>query len=345
MKVVITGFDSRAASPATANNYMSMGALLSRTFQLRGHKVHQHGCWSFDGTCKDILDDADLILMGLSSPLALSSYYANGALSVLYTHWLRKGKMRMFVDDPDITKWKHGAVSTFRRWRENHDDALMGNPAFLSRKHREGGVEKRTQLYLATEMMAMMNDLPALGETPIFVPKNNWMTGAETPMHYVGIDFGEIAADWLTREHPHDHPARSDTRARAWYVEKNRADAWAKKVSLRYPVEIGTKKAASDRMSSYRHFYGVLESPQSAQVGGWWTPTAALAGHSGTPYFTDLGTSVHYDHVRSSPLYEIPSNVESMDTHEYARHARDQVAFLRSYADSPEDIIERIMNR
>ena len=141
MHVVVTGFDARAARPGPGHARHSLAFLITEILEHCGHKVTQTTDWLDELETAAIYEGADRILVGLASPLALTSTYAYSAMRVMNEYW-EDPRLRLFVDDPDTGKIVHGATSALRR--EAKSDPLFANRSFHSRPFFGEARESRT---------------------------------------------------------------------------------------------------------------------------------------------------------------------------------------------------------
>jgi hypothetical protein len=338
MHVVVTGFDARSARPGPGHTRHSLGFLITEVLEHFGHRVTQTTGWLDELETAAIYDSADRILVGLASPLALTSTYAYPAMRVLNEYW-EDPRLRLFADDPDTGKIVHGATSALRR--EEKVDPLFANLTFRARPSFEEARESRSEIYEACERLGWPGDWPTT-YAPVQTRWANARTTqiGKTPYYARGLDPTNVLLDLLP-------PARTigqDSRSTAWLMEPLNFSKWASKTVTHGAKLTVNVKPSIQRLYAYPNATGVLESPPLANgVSGWWTPAATIAAATGTFYSTSLDPQHNPDLVSSAYYTTLPTQFEEMSPEDRATVVLRQINELTASAPSTENFVKEIL--
>ena len=323
MHVVVTGFDARAARPTPGHARHSLGYLITAILEHWGHKVTQTTSWLGDWQTAADVDSADRILVGLGSPLALTSTYTYPAMYIMNEYW-EDSRLRLFLDDPDTNKIVHGASSAIKRARET--DPLFTNKAFRSRAwFDEASEDRHDEMYTACEKLLWPGDWPKT-YAPVQSRWSSMRTTqiAGTPYYAHGLDPTNVLWEMLppARRSPQAH--RSST----WLVEPLRAPKWASKTATHGAKMAVNVKPSLQRLYTYPNAVGVLESPALISgVPGWWTPAATIAAATGTFFHTPIDPETDPSLTRS-PYYTLPTKFETFPLADREEVVQRQIAEL-----------------
>jgi hypothetical protein len=340
MHVVVTGFDARATRPGPGHTRHSLAFLITQILEQHGHRVTQTTGWLDELEIAAIYDSADVILVGLASPLGLASTYAYPAMLVLNEYW-EDPRLRLFCDDPDTGKVVHGATSSVKRFATQNP--LFSNRTFRNRKFFEEAAEDRsTEMYAACERLCWPGDWPLT----YFPVQTRWASPRTTQIgksvYYArGLDPTNVLLDLL----PPVQTVSQAHRSGAWLMEPLNDAKWARKV-----VTLGAKlpvsaKPSLQRLYAYPHATGVLESPAlSTGVPGWWTPAATIAVATGTFFHTDIDPRTDPDLVRSPYYTPLPTLFESLAADAREPIVRAQANELVQSAPTTDQFVKEIVS-
>jgi len=339
MHVVVTGFDARAARPGPGHARHSLGFLITQILEHFGHRVTQTTDWLDELETTAIYESADRILVGLASPLALTSTYAYPAMLVLSEYW-EDSRLRLFVDDPDTGKIVHGAVSSVKRFASQ--DPLFTNRAFLNRRFFEEARDDRsTEMYAACERLSWPGDWP----TTYFPTQRRWQSPrtnqiGKSGYYASGLDPTNVLLDLL----PPARPVAQNKRSSAWLVEPLNAKKWASKTITHGAKLTVTVKPSIQRLYSYPNAAGVLESPPLGNgVPGWWTPAATIAVATRTYYHTSIDPQADPNLVSSAYYAPLPTLFEELSFDDRARVVEDQTIELIKNAPTTDQFVREIL--
>lgn len=311
MKAVITGFDSRSCRTAAGENRLSFGYLIGELLVDQGFSVHQHQCWPEDPECKEHLRTADLIFVGISSPLALTSHYAMSAMAIM-SEFEGDARLRFFVDDPNIAKIRYGSASAVRRWEDEGKDPLFGNSLFYRRPHYEDAKPRKEVFYDVCRQMADWSKA-----APTFAPVSqtfgDYGLSAQNlgiiPLDVTSIAHSKVDGYFDTRPRSKSLPRK----LQSWYVEPwvVGGSKWAEGVqTARDKVSVQTN-GWKDKIENIVAHYGVLESPKSRDIAGWWSPAPVLAA-VGRQFYATSTSEARLIGSPDSAYYTLPYVYEEL---------------------------------
>lgn len=345
MKAVITGFDSRACREATGKKHLSFGYLIGELLVSQGFSVHQHECWPEDPSCREHLRTADLIFVGISSPLALTSHYALNAMAVLYKH-ADDERLRLFVDDPNVAKIGHGSASAARRWfDENKDPLFTDNRAFQRRPRYDEAEKAKQQFYEVCQLMMSWKDI-----APTFAPVSHTFGDYGLSAQQAGVVPLDVTSAALSQvDNYFDIRPKSRAMPRktsSWYVDPwvVGGSKWAEGVTttrdkVSYPVS-GWKT----KLETVVTHYGVLESPKSRDIAGWWSVVPVLSAVGRQFYATSLSEVRAFNHPESG-YYVLPYVYETLGVVDQQEVINSQIEELFNTSPSSQIVSDVLLSK
>lgn len=293
MRILITGFAPRDASPKPGRRKMSMGWMLSELLQAQGHHVVHGGWWHDSPEC-------DIALIGINSPIAPGSSYTYGGLAAL-GHYAALDRAVLFIDDPDLHKIKNGFTT------------LHGNPRNLTNQFwvsRPNYRDVQRSASLQAEMQAAVSR----------VVDPSWSPTVLVPLHADGsrADVVSYLGAWKWRVVPVDFTSlmldtsaenRAASPTRNFFIQEGpENDPWCWLVHTTAPIIPKKYQSQDDRRDDYRQATGVIEVPPSTRIRGWWTPVKGTAAAMGRFYATRWQDF----HDPPNPYRVLPSTFEDM---------------------------------
>jgi hypothetical protein len=329
-QIFITGYSPRQCSSASAG---SIGALIGAALTLCGHEVTH-------GPPYEYSDRFDVVLMGMSSPLAPTARYAITALSLMSALVDQSARVAVYIDDPDVSRLAASHRRIMRYPMDLHSGVVLNNRSPADRAMASEEASMEAALYGAY----LISSPPCSWRS--ILPRHRWFheaaTGATLPegvcewssvdlspllLHEAAlIDMGIEAAE-------RGHKARN--RADYWIREyrttsRSKKNRWIESVcsnicsptvdavDIRDDVVLGFCQALTA--------LGTLEQPRSATVSGWWTPWPALTIAAGGFYATDSRASK----LLGGPFNILPSYFESLPADERTAVVASQRSALRA---------------
>ena len=128
MNILITGFTPRSANPKFRRR-IGIAQLLEAGYRAAGHKV-QCGSWFPGDLDEPFPDDYDLVIVGLSSPLAPSASYTYPAMLTLERLW-GQDRLVLFPEDPATWKIKNGTLSALRDHSRLYSNYLSSRAHYM----------------------------------------------------------------------------------------------------------------------------------------------------------------------------------------------------------------------
>lgn len=123
MKIFITGHTPRSANPGFRRR-VGIAQLLVAGYRTTGHDVTV-GHWLPSDPSEPFPPEYDLVLVGLSSPLAPGAAYTFPAMATLHALW-GQDRLVVFPEDPAVWKIKNGNLSALREPKRLYSPYLNG---------------------------------------------------------------------------------------------------------------------------------------------------------------------------------------------------------------------------
>ena len=307
MKILITGYTPRSSNPDYRRR-IGTAQLLRAVLVAAGHDA-QVGSWFPEVPDAPFPDDYDLVIVGVSSPMAPSASYTFPAMCTLDALW-GQDRLVMFPEDPAAWKFKNGHLSALR------DHRRLYNTYLATRMHHGSvtpddatGAEYRRRILRAASKVSEPSDWPRY-----LVPA------------FKGADIGELLGyapeGARYRAIPVDLTQPYRTNFGHLLVAPSKlapVDVWLAESS---PTDEGLNRVVTKSQRVDVHAYddaafgivlaaalGVLEhSKESGKLPGAWSPTPAIAATVGAFFHGWSGT---YDAFGDS-YRVLPSAYEDM---------------------------------
>lgn len=348
MKILIVGSNPRTGSPVYPDKHIVMSGLMRDAFNAAGHEATIARWWD------DPLgpDQYDLIYVGLSSPLALSSSHLYSALRVIARMW-NDDRLRLFLDNPDVRVLKNSYTGAIKDPERLWSDVMFQRANFYDVVTGPGHEQSQQEIREALNLLHSETSWRPV----LYFPMYPWgdqtalMSKWEVSFPYsVGIDFTQcMLQTWEPkyRDLPESFRAHADNFGLVnpyWIAEGFDTKKAEKLVPvLNNAVRVIKKTPDMARMYMYmaEQMIGVIEHDVSSYGHGWWSPRAAMAALVGKYYFTDWRSMSGM--VDSEPYYRfLPSAAEELSPEERASVAKEQYAALMNSTWTPEQTLDML---
>lgn len=326
MRVLIIGSNARTGSARYATRTFTLAGVVKQALESQQHEV----------TLTDWWDDLSLgtgswdrILIGLASPLAVSSDRTYQALLALHALW-GDDRMSVFLDNPDVRSLKNALNSSVA------DPDRLWSPFLAQQKRRrfaEVTASAIRQEKIIETCHLLLNEDGRGWYPKMYLPLYPW-ANIPTFAKHLPNQFGRVRGLDLTSGVRKDalpllRLPRTDSVEVAdwphWVTDAMNIDAFA--ATLRHPVVriLRRRDALVQRSYSQPFVVGVLEDPNN----GWWTPRMAQAALAGRYYASDWRD---FQNMPDPGAYTLlPSAFESLDGSErMALVARQQTTLTES---------------
>jgi hypothetical protein len=305
VRIHITGMSPRQVSQR-AREQVTFARTLEQALVGMGHEVYRG---------PDGVDNADLIIGGVTSALSPGSTYALVGLEIIGRALTNDTPLLLFVDDPDLAKTRAGAQSALRDLDRLYSPYLMGKRVAQSR-HLIGN--QRNCIHRALVTLAEETWVPVL------VPLHPWADDAIAAKR-LGVVSGVIPVDVSSAvELPTQHPLKHN--AGVWLTDAHYSPHTLDPDRVMWPVIPINSATMKDPSRIYAVARGVHQGAID-RMPGWWTPTPLYVAHAGTVYLCDAeeGRAIGVN----GPYYLTPDQVEWLDDENHHEFAQAQAAHLK----------------
>jgi hypothetical protein len=268
-RVLVTGFNARAASPRRATRDTCFAFLLAEALRDLKYTVEHR-----DTSVTEDLADFDLVFVGIASPLAVSSNRTYSALAAVGRAWA-DGRLVLFLDDPDVGKILNGLDSVIRKPEQ------LTKPFFQGRVDYQTVVDSDWQTWL----MDVTRTLRAGDWPTLLVPAFGW---ADVPRLLARLPINmQAKAKQVDLSAYMPRPTFEEVvHQRYWVTEEKFDSPWLQGLGVTQPIKHLQKMRDNLRVAEYSKAWGVLEAPLSATGHGWFSPRLVLAMHADAAYGT-----------------------------------------------------------
>ena len=311
MKIFLTGCTSPQASKTHSENFPSFAGIIYTAFIELGYEV----TWSNPSVdmTREYLSQFDAVVVGMASPLGLTSHRLYGALAVI-NEAIEIGNLSLFIDSPEPHKVWNGIRGVYKQ------PLSLIKDFYSKRQEYDKVLEKENfeKIYSAISKLYT-------GIWPrTIVPGHSWTKAGSVTKHIPNIDPTNIFAicpDSLilnTKRH-----GTKSLEEKYWCVDDAGTD-WSKKIekNLSYqmqPYRQGRFEGSQEIATRLDKSVGLLVSTYKNND-SWWTPSLSQGLHVGTPVVTDW----RHSQLLGEEWSKLPSQIEEMSPQERISLAKNQ---------------------
>jgi hypothetical protein len=304
LRIHISGMSPRMVSHRSRTR-ISFASLLADGLAASGHEVVRDA---------RIQDDADVVVVGVSSVLSPAATYSVVALGIIADALHRGRPLVLFTDQPNLGNIREAVASVRRDPDRLWSDFLTAKRVIASANFSRDDV---------------MDAIDMLGQDvwpTVMVPVHGW--GPQTGLsHKLGIvsevvkvDISPILVDQLNAIPWWDHGRR----AWVWLCEQHYVKSHlSPSRTTWYPIQVKSP-ANWETLDHYAGARGVFQDQQD-RFPGWWTPTPFFAARAGAIYLTGIDEG----YLMGAPYYKTVDEIEGLSERELDDLALSQIEHIK----------------
>lgn len=348
MRIQIIGSNARTGSSRYADSYLTMAGLMRDGLNAAGHSAEIADQWDDTG--------ADVVFVGIASPLAVSSSRVFSALLAVARLW-GDPRLRLFIDDPE-TRVIRNAISSAAA-----DPEKLLSPYLQKRMLYDEMTERAGPWDEVVSALHLLNDTEDEPYPVMHIPAYPWGNEyellRERSWHTVPV--AKIDLTSFLRKRDSVVALQETRKAKAkvttdgmtlvsdsyWLGESNNV-SWASSVAqgVRNPVQLTGKRNKGYVLSqTYQApgVIGVMEEQLSPYGGGWWTPSMGLAADAGIYYYHSSSDVMRRLRDPYGYLLHLPGGYEDLSESARLDVIRYQQDSLAASTSQSAFVVERLL--
>lgn len=304
MKIHITGMSPRMVSHR-ALTQISFASLIATSLADSGHEVVRDA---------RVHDEADVVVVGVSSVLSPAATYSVVALGILARALDRGTPVVLFTDQPNLRNIRQSVASVRR------DPDRLWSDFLASKRVRASADFSRDAVIDAVDMLGQ--DVWPTVLIPVHAwGGSSWLSSAlGVHSDAVAIDPSPILLDQLATMPWWNHGRR----AAVWLCEQHYVKSpLSRSRTTWHPLSV---KSQGDwnTVDNYAGARGVYQNQQD-RFPGWWTPTPLFAARAGAAYLTGIDEG----YLMGGPYYKTIDEIEGLTGDQLAELVHSQADHIK----------------
>jgi hypothetical protein len=317
VKIHITGMSPRMVSDR-ARAKISFTSLLADALRMGGHEVARDA---------EIHEDADLLVVGLSSMLSPASTYSVVALGLLGQALRNETPVLLFADDPELGKIRDSAASVRRDPDRLWSDWLAPKRVLASADHERDVVMEAVDLLGGEEWPTVLAPMHSWGLSST-LNKQLRIISDVVPIDVTPVLLHQLkGSGW----------ERPRANAKMWLCEQSYTPCELTNGRTHWPILRSKNAPAWGILDVYGTVRAVHQGAITPCI-GWWTPTPIFATHAGSVYLTGSEESYYI----GGGFYLTVDQIEAMSDEAHDNLSDEQYLHLTEISWSLETLTSRL---